>query len=206
MAPLTMGMALDLLGTFVFALSGAMLAVRRDLDLFGVLVLSVAAGLAGGLLRDIVLDAVPPAAFDGSYYLTAALAAGFAAFFGHKIIERLNRPVLLLDALGLGLFTITGCRKALMFGMDPLAAILLGLISAIGGGVLRDLLVAEVPRVLCGEVYALAAVVGAGLFILGTTFDLPETIVMVTAILVTFVIRVLSAWRGWQAPHAPRLF
>lgn len=203
MTSLTMSLALDLLGTFVFALSGAMLAVRRSLDVFGVLVLALAAGLAGGLLRDIVLGAAPPAAFDSTRYLMTALAAGVMVFFCHKAIERINRPVMLLDALGLGLFAVTGCSKALAYGLDPLPAIILGVLTAVGGGVVRDLLVTEVPRVLREEIYAFAAFTGAVIVVLGRAFALPEVHVAITAILLTFIVRVVSVWRGWQAPQAP---
>ena len=199
MTSVTMILWLDLLGTFVFALSGAMLAVRRSLDLFGVMVLAVAAGLAGGLIRDVSLDASPPAALDGMRYLITALAAAVAAFFGHRAIERLNRPVMLLDAMGLGLFTITGCQKALAYGLDPLPAVVLGVLSAIGGGVLRDLLVADVPRVLREEVYALAA----GVFVLGKAFLFPEPHLTMSAIALTVILRIVSVWLGWRAPKAP---
>lgn len=203
MTSLTMSLALDLLGTFVFALSGAMLAVRRSLDVFGVLVLALAAGLAGGLIRDIILGQTPPAAFASTRYLMTALAAGVMVFFFHKVIERINRPVMLLDALGLGLFAVTGCNKALAYGLDPLPAIILGILTAVGGGVVRDLLVTEIPRVLREEIYAFAALSGGVIVVLGRAFALPEVHVAITAILLTFVVRVVSVWRGWQAPHAP---
>jgi uncharacterized membrane protein YeiH len=204
MSALPPGFLLDLLGTFVFALSGATLAVRRRLDVFGILVLAVAAGLAGGLLRDVVLGAVPPAAFEDTRYLLAALAAGATVFFGHRMIARLSRPVMVLDALGLGLFAVAGCRKALLFDLDPLPAVILGVLTAIGGGALRDLLVTEVPRVLREEVYALAALLGASVVVLGAMFELPDLGVAAIAIALTFVFRVVSVWRGWQAPRAPR--
>jgi uncharacterized membrane protein YeiH len=203
MSSLPSGLVLDLLGTFVFALSGATVAVRRRLDVFGILVLAVAAGLAGGLIRDVVLGAAPPAAFEDARYLLAALSAGAAVFFGHRLLARLSRPVMVLDAIGLGLFAVAGCRKALLFGLDPLPAVILGVLTAIGGGALRDLLVAEVPRVLREEVYALAALLGASVVVLGARFDLPEPAVAATAIALTFVVRVVSVWRGWQAPRAP---
>lgn len=196
-------LALDLTGTFVFGLSGATLAVRRRLDVFGVLVLAVAAALAGGMVRDLLIGAVPPAALRDERYLLAALAAGAFTFLCHPLLERLGKPVMVLDALGLGLFAVTGCRKALAAGLDPIAAIMLGVLTAIGGGTLRDLLVTEVPRVLREEIYALAALVGAMVVVAGDRFGLPETAVIVTGVATAFVLRVVSVMRGWSAPRAP---
>ena len=202
MSSLPSGLVLDLLGTFVFALSGGTVAVRRRLDVFGVLVLSVAAGLAGGLLRDIVLGALPPSAFADTRYLLAAIAAGVTVFFGYRLIECLSKPVMVLDAMGLGLFAVTGCRKALLFGLDPLPAVILGVLTGVGGGALRDILVSETPRVLREEVYALAALLGAVIVVLGTRSGLPDLAVTATAVSVTFLVRVVSVWRGWHAPRA----
>jgi len=203
LAALPLGLALDLLGTFVFGLSGALLAVRRGLDVFGILVLSLAAALAGGILRDVTLGATPPAALQDSRYLLAGLAAGAVVFAAHRVIARMARPVMVLDALGLGLFAVAGCRKALDHGLDPLPALLLGVLTAVGGGALRDLLVAEVPRVLREEVYALAALAGAAVVVAGRHFALPEAGVVVAGVALAFAVRVISVWRGWQAPRAP---
>ncbi|RFC64063.1 trimeric intracellular cation channel family protein [Fulvimarina endophytica] len=196
--------ALDLMGTFVFALSGAMLAVRRDLDIFGIVVLAVAAGLAGGLVRDMLLGAHPPAALADSRYLLTALAAGVTAFFLNRQIERVTKPVMVLDAVGLGLFAVAGTQKALIFDIAALPAIVLGILTAVGGGVVRDLLVTEVPRVLREEVYALAALLGAAVVVATDRFQLPEGPMVVAAICLTVLVRVLSVWRGWQAPKAPK--
>jgi uncharacterized membrane protein YeiH len=194
---------LDLTGTFVFGISGAMLAVRRRLDVFGIAVLAVSAALAGGMLRDMALGATPPAALADPRYLLAALAAAAAAFFAHRLIERVRKPVMVLDALGLGLFAVAGCQKALDAGLQPLPAMLLGVLTAVGGGVVRDLLVAETPRVLREEVYALAALVGTCLVVAGEALALPALWTAATGVGATFVLRVLSVWRGWQAPRAP---
>lgn len=195
--------ALDLAGTFVFALSGATLAVRKQLDLFGILVLAIMVGVAGGVLRDVLLGDVPPAALKDTGFLLAAMAAGVGAFFFGPLILRLNRPVMLLDALGLGLFAVAGCQKALAFGLSPFAAVLLGVLTAVGGGMVRDVLVAEIPRVLREDIYAVAALLGAGAFVLGLELQLPEPATAGFAIALTFLVRVLSVWRGWQAPRAP---
>lgn len=199
---LPIGLMLDLAGTFVFGISGAMLAVRRGLDIFGIAVLAVAAALAGGMLRDMLLGSHPVAALSEPLYLWAALASAVIVFYAHRVLERLANPVMLLDALGLGLFAVAGCRKALQFELAPLPAILLGVLTAVGGGIVRDLLVSEVPRVLREEVYALAALMGASIVVFGHRLALPDGWVVPVAVLVAFGLRVLSVRRGWQAPKA----
>ena len=203
MSTLTLGHALDLIGIFVFGISGAMLAVRRGLDAFGIAVLAVAASLAGGLLRDIALGATPPAALADSRYLIAALCSAAFTFFFHRQIERVTRPVMVLDALGLGLFAVAGCQKALMFGLEPLSAILIGVVTAVGGGVVRDILVTETPRILREEVYALAALIGAVMIYIANAMALDPLWSAIISVLAVFAIRVISVWRGWRAPKAP---
>jgi uncharacterized membrane protein YeiH len=196
-------LAMDLVGVFVFGLSGGTLAVRRRLDLFGVVVLSMAAALAGGVLRDLLIGATPPASFRDDRYLLVALASGLFAFFFHKPINRLGKPVLVLDALGLGLFAVAGCDRALTYGMAPFPAMLLGVLTACGGGVVRDLLITEVPRVLREEIYALAALLGAGVVVAGAALGLPSQPVAIVGALAAFALRVISVLRGWNAPQAP---
>ena len=132
-----------------------------------------------------------------------ALAAGLAAFLFHKPINRLGKPVMVLDAAGLGLFTVAGCSKALSYGLTPLPAALLGVMTACGGGAMRDLLVAEVPRVLREEIYAMAALLGAAVVIAGRQLDLPPVPVAVVGALAAFLLRVVSVQRNWSAPKAP---
>ena len=201
MSPDTLVSWLDLLGTFVFGLSGAMLAVRRDLDVFGIAVLSVAAALSGGLIRDMALGATPPAALATSSYLLAALAAAGAAMIAHPRIERFTKPVMVLDALGLGLFAVTGARKALDYGLEPLPAVVLGVLSAVGGGAVRDILVAEIPRVLREEVYALAALLGAGIVVIADLAGLAATPAAMAGAFAAAAIRILSVRLNWKAPR-----
>lgn len=141
-------MALDLAGTAVFAASGAAVGVRHRLDVFGVCVLAFVAGNAGGILRDVLIGAVPPAAVAGWHQVTVSLLAGPMVFWWHPRLERLRTPILLCDAAGLGLFAVSGTQKALGLGLDPLVAALLGMLTGIGGGMLRDVLVREIPTVL----------------------------------------------------------
>ncbi|RYD47427.1 MAG: trimeric intracellular cation channel family protein, partial [Sphingomonadales bacterium] len=150
----TLVLVLDLSGTFAFALSGAMAAVRRRLDVFGVLVISFAASTSGGILRDLLIGAVPPAALVDWRYLGVSLAAGLICFFWSSLIDKLRNPVQMLDAMGLALFAVAGAEKALSFGLSPVMAALLGMVTGIGGGVARDLLLAEIPAVLRSDLYA----------------------------------------------------
>jgi uncharacterized membrane protein YeiH len=194
----------DLAGIFVAALGGALLAVRHQLDAFGVMVLAIVTGLAGGMARDVLIGATPVAALVSPWYLPTALAAAGLVFFAHRAIERLDRPVMLFDAAALGLFAVAGTRKALTFGVDPVAAVLLGVLTAVGGGALRDVLLAEVPRVLkVGELYALAALFGAVIVVAGALLGLPPAPVAVAGVLGTFGLRWLSVRFGLTAPRAP---
>ena len=158
---------LDLGGTFVFGISGATLAVRRRLDFFGVLFLSFAAASAGGITRDLLIGAVPPAAISDWRYLAVALAAGLLVFFRGSAIARLRTAVLVADAAGLALFAVAGAQKALAHGLNPLMAALLGMLTGIGGGIARDLLVVRTPAVLQSDLYALAALAGAAVVVVG---------------------------------------
>src|SRR3954465_4744933 len=126
--------ALDFVGTFVFALSGAVAAVRRELDLFGVLVLSFVAASTGGILRDVLIGAIPPATLVDWRYLVIAVTAGILTFYCPPLIRKLQSPVQLFDAAGLALFAVTGTQKALLYGLDAPMAALLGMLTGIGGG------------------------------------------------------------------------
>lgn len=196
-------LTMDLVGVFVFGLTGGTLAVRHRLDVFGVLTLALATALAGGFARDLLLGATPPATLRDERYLIVALAAGAVAFFFHPALERMGKPIMILDAAGLSLFAVAGCRKALAFGLEPVAAALIAVLTAIGGGVTRDLLANEVPRVLREEIYAAAALLAAVIVIAGAKLGLPPTPVAIAAALSAFALRILSVWRGWSAPRAP---
>lgn len=193
---------LDLLGTFAFAISGAMAGVRKRLDLFGVLVLSFAAATAGGITRDTLIGATPPAALADWRYLVVSALAGLATFFGYQQVERLRNPVQLFDAVGLGLFAVTGAAKALEHGLGPAGALVLGMLSGIGGGIVRDVLVAEIPSVLRRELYAVAAGLGAALVVLGHALDWPPVPCAVAGAAACFLLRFLAIRRGWQLPVA----
>jgi len=210
----------DLLGTFVFALSGAAAGVRHRLDLFGVLVVAFAAANAGGIMRDLLIGAVPPPGISDWRYIAVSAVAGFGVFLwswtrAHstlsarlaewpRIADRLGHFVLLLDAAGLALFAVSGTLKALAFHLAPVAATLLGVMTGIGGGMLRDLLVAEVPLVLRAELlYAGAALAGVVVVVVGHALDLPSAPIAIVGAALCFALRVLAIRRGWRLPVAP---
>ena len=197
---------LDLLGTFVFALSGAADGVKHRLDVFGVSVLAFVAGNAGGMTRDLLIGAVPPGAITDWRYVAASLIAGVATFLWYPRITRLHQVVLLFDAAGLALFAVTGAQKALAYGINPLVAAPLGMLTGIGGGMLRDLLVREVPVVLRADLYALAALAGAAIMIGGYEQGWPVVPTAIAGALACFVMRMIAIRRGWRLPiadHSP---
>jgi len=194
---------LDLVGIFVFAITGALVAVRKGLDVFAVLVLAGTAGLGGGFLRDVLIGAVPPAALADWRYLLVPAVAGVVTFFFHPTLGRMERVVGVLDAAGLSLFCVTGAVKALAFGLGPLPAALMGMLTGIGGGMVRDVLTGRVPMVFRGELYATPAFVGALIAVVGHRAGVPTSAVAVPAAAVCFGWRVLAMRRGWAAPMAP---
>ncbi|MHA7208770.1 trimeric intracellular cation channel family protein [Arthrobacter sp. MDT1-65] len=197
-------LAADLLGVFFFAVSGSLLAARKGFDLVGSLLLASLASLGGGVARDLIID-VPPAAFTEPVYLLPPLLATVVVFFVFSGVERVKRVLVLFDAAGLALFCITGTVKALDVGLHPVSAILLGVTTAVGGGLLRDVVANEIPQLFDPrDIYALPAMLGATIV---TVLYLTESFTLVTgtvAASLVFSLRVL-AWRyGWHAPLAAR--
>lgn len=195
-------LAFDLAGTFVFAISGAMLGVQRRLDLFGVLVLAFVASSMGGVARDVLIGAVPPAALSDWRYLLVAMAAGLLTFVGYRPVARLRRAILLIDAAGLALFAVAGAEKALAYGLNPLMAALMGMLTGIGGGIVRDLLVARTPVVLQRDLYALAALAGSGVVACGRLADWPAVPATLAGATVCFSVRLLAIRYRWNLPGA----
>lgn len=192
--------ALDLLGTFVFALSGAAAGVKSRLDLFGLMVLAFATGNAGGITRDLLIGAVPPAAIKDWRYLAVSLLAGLVIFFWYPKIDVNRRPVLLFDAAGLALFAVTGTQKALAAGLNPIMAALMGMLTGIGGGMLRDVLVNETPTVLRADLYAVAALVAGLAVVTGYLLHFPSFAGMMAGALLCFLLRIMAIFRGWHLP------
>ena len=194
---------LDLVGTFVFAISGAISGVKHRIDLFGVLVLSFVAATAGGITRDVLIGAIPPTSIQDWRYITLSLVAGVVTFFWFPLIAKMKSPVQLFDALGLGLFAVVGAGKALAFHLGPGAAVLMGVLTGIGGGMARDILVSEVPVVFTAELYAVAALAGAAVLVIGNTV-FPGSAAVAAALggIVCVALRLLAIWRGWKLPVA----
>src|SRR5438552_5739988 len=191
----TLTLALNLMRTFAFGLSGGILAVRKRMDLFGVLVLSVATGLGGGIMRDMILGHVPPMTLVDWRYLAAAGVAGFIVFFDFRQVVKWSRFVIAFDAAGLAIFTVKVTTIALAAQLNPVPAVLLGMLTGIGGGSLRDILAAEVPLVLRSEVYAVASLLGAIIITLANQAGVLGTPAEILAALATFVLRMVSVWR-----------
>jgi len=198
----TLLLALDLIGTFVFALSGAASGVNNKLDAFGVGVLAFVAGNAGGVTRDLLIGSVPPAAIKDWRYVAVSLAAGAVTFVWYRNVKRLQSIVLLLDAAGLALFAVAGTEKALAFGINPFVSALLGMLTGIGGGVIRDLLVNEIPVVLRADLYALAALAGAAVVVAGHLARWPPTATTIAGAILCFGLRIIAIRRGWNLPPA----
>ncbi|MDP3890418.1 trimeric intracellular cation channel family protein [Nocardioides sp.] len=191
---------LDLVGIFVFATSGALVAVRKGLDVFGVLVLAGTTGLGGGFLRDVLIGAAPPAALQDWRYLLVPVAAGLVTFAFHPALGRMERFINVFDAAGLALFCVVGALKAVEYGLGPLPAALMGMVTAIGGGMARDLLAGRTPIVFRGELYATPALAGSAVAVAGVELGLHAAPVACAGAAVALVWRLVAMWRGWRAP------
>ena len=200
MSATTLLLVLDLVGIAVFGVSGALTGVGKSLDLFGVLFLSVATALGGGFLRDALIGATPAAALTDGRYLVVPVVVGLIVFYVHPKMARLSRVFLLVDAAGLGLFAVAGARKALDFGVPAVGACGIGLLTAIGGGLLRDVLVREIPTVLHREIYATAGLLAAVIVVVGDKAEFNNVATAAVAIACAFLLRVISRWKQWSAP------
>lgn len=194
--------AIEGLGSFVFALSGGLLAVQRRFDLFGVLLLSFVAAVTGGITRDVLIGAVPPAAIATWHTLAVAVAGGVLIFTLYPAVHARWRHVLLLDTAGLALFAVTGAQKSLHHGIDPVMSAVLGMVSGIGGGIMRDVLAGEVPSVLRSDLYALAALAAAGPVCLGHVLGAPPLPAMLLGAAACLFLRLMALYRGWRVPAA----
>ena len=200
----TLERVLDLSGVFVFALSGGLAAVRHRFDVVGIAALAIATGLGGGMVRDVLLGDGPPVALRDQTYLVAPLVAAGLVLVGHRVIELLHRPVLVFDAGGLALFCVVGTAKALDRGLGVVAAVLLGVITAVGGGVIRDVLAREVPSVFQpdGALYAVPATLGAIAVSVAWSRTVFGAAAAVAIVAVVLVLRLLAMRFDWRAPTA----
>ena len=201
----TVQVVLDLAGIFVFALSGALLAVRVRFDIVGVVVLAVVTGIGGGIIRDVLIGDIPPASFrDWRYFLVPAVAA-LLVFRFHPGLLRIERYVNWFDAAGLGLFCATGASKSLLFGLEPVPAALMGVVTGVGGGVLRDLLAGRTPVVLHADLYVVPALVGATIVVVAYESGWYPPWLPLAAAGVCFGLRLLAIQFHWRAPRADEL-
>lgn len=198
--------ALDLIGTFVFGVSGALLAVRKHFDVVGMLVLAELTALGGGIARDLILGTTPPASFTDGWYLIVPLLAVAVTFFAHMQIARIQLAILLFDAAGLGLFCVSGTAKALSFGLGPVQAVALGLLTAVGGGILRDVLANDVPVVMRADstLYAVPALLGSIIVATAHGLHVYGPLIAGIAVIVTFALRVVALRYHWKMPEAWR--
>jgi uncharacterized membrane protein YeiH len=194
--------AADIAGTFVFAIEGALAAMHGGLDLFGVMVLAFATALGGGVTRDVLIGATPPRAIADWRYPATAFLAGTIAFVAHQFIHLVpNDALITLDAAGLSLFAVAGTEKALQYGIPPVIAPLLGTITGVGGGTIRDIFLTQVPGVLRVDIYATAALAGSIVLVAITRAGRPRWAAVIGG-LVCFVLRMLAVRYHWQLPHA----
>jgi uncharacterized membrane protein YeiH len=201
-APVLLG--LDLLGTFAFALNGALTALRvARLDIVGVVTLGMITALGGGIIRDVMLGSLPPATFSDWRYLAVAAVGGLIAFTFGRHLERLNRLINVLDAAGLSLFAVTGASKALGLGLGPAQAVILGAITGVGGGTLRDVLVRQIPTVLSSGLYAIPALIGATAIVVATELHIYGLTTAVGAAALCFGIRMIGVHYSLDAPMPP---
>jgi uncharacterized membrane protein YeiH len=200
----TIVLVLDLCGTFVFALSGAMAGIKHRFDIFGVLVLAFAAANVGGITRDLLIGAVPPPGIADWRYIAVPVVAGLFTFYSGAILDRVRDSVQIFDAGGLALFAVSGAQKALDFHLGPVTAVLLGMLTGIGGGMVRDVLSAEAPAVMRGEIYAVAALAGAAVVVTGRILHFPSRVATLAGAALCFALRFIAIRRGWQLPIARR--
>jgi uncharacterized membrane protein YeiH len=195
--------AADIAGTLVFAVEGAMAAVNGNLDLIGIMVLAFCTALGGGILRDVLLGALPPASLRDWRYPMIVLTVAVLVFFLHMSVRQIPpQAIQVLDAAGLAIFAIAGTQKALLYKMNPLVAALLGTITGVGGGTIRDMLLAQVPKVLQFEIYASAALLGSACMVAIMRLRLPAGWGAGFGAFACFALRVVSLWRHWNLPRA----
>lgn len=194
--------AVDWIGTLAFALSGGLVGVHKRFDIFGVLFLAFVVSVFGGVMRDLLIGAVPPVAITDLHYFALAMAGGLVTFYWYPHVRSLQSKILLFDALGLALFAVAGTEKAVLHGIHPVMAALLGMITGIGGGMARDVLAGEIPFVLKGDIYALAALSAGSIVSAGHAMGMPPHYSMAFGVAACLFLRLMAIYRGWHAPVA----
>lgn len=194
---------IDLIGTFVFAISGVLAAIENKLDLFGATILGLVTAVGGGTLRDILIGSTPVGWMaDNNYIILILLTLPLCYFFQSKILG-LRKTFFLFDTIGIGLFTVIGVEKTLSLGLSPVIAMMMGVVSAVFGGVIRDILTNRVPLVFRKEVYAFACLTGAIVHYLLLTYLGNNDLYVFISIAVVIVIRILAVTRKWNIPFNP---
>jgi len=181
-----------------------MAAIEGNLDLLGLMVLAFSTALVGGIIRDLLIGAVPPGSIRDWRYPAVAFLGGAVVFCLHQFVSEIPAMVLIVfDAAGLGLFAVAGAAKALDFGIHPFMAVLMGGVTGVGGGTVRDILLARVPSVLRADVYATAALAGAAVLVVGLQLKVNARLMTILGAVVCFTLRVVSVWRHWNLPRLP---
>ncbi len=194
---------IDLFGTLVFAISGVLIAVEKKFDLVGAIIIGIVTAVGGGTLRDILIGKTPVGWMKDLNYLYVIFAALPLCYFFQKPIQKLRKGIFLFDTIGIGLFTILGLQKTLDVGLSPIIALMMGIVSAVFGGVIRDVLTNEVPLIFRKEIYASACLAG-GLVFLGLEYIAPALVYNIpVSILVVIIIRYLAVRRNWAVPFEP---
>ena len=196
--------AMDLAGTFLFAVEGAIVAANSGFDVFGIMVMSFSTALVGGVARDLLIGAVPPQAIKDWRYPAVAFTGGAATFFLHRYVAEVPQSLFIgLDAAALSLFAIAGAEKALDFGINPFVATLMGTLTGVGGGTLRDIFLARIPVILRADVYATAAFAGAATMIVARKLGLPPVAAALLGGVTCFTLRMVAVWQHWSLPRVP---
>lgn len=192
MEPLEILYAIDLIGTAVFAISGALTAADKKLDIFGIAAVSFITALGGGTLRDVLVGATPVGWMNNLMYLAMVILGLFIAFLFKRVVQKLRKTFFLFDTIGIGVFTVLGLQKALFLGLNPLICILMGMVSAVFGGVIRDIICNEIPLIFRKEIYALACLAGGIVFVVLRYFSLPMDWNILITVLLIITIRLIA--------------
>lgn len=198
----TLILVLNLAGTFVFGLTGGLAGVRARLDLLGVIVLAFAVGLAGGIIRDLMIG-IPPTTFRDGGYLAVVAAAGIVSFVARPALDRIDRTLTFFDAIGLGLFCVTGASAALAHDLGPVQSVILGAITGVGGGLVRDVLLGQIPIVLRADLYAVPALLGAAVVVVAHEAGSRSALVPLVAVGACVAVRLIAVRYELGLPVAP---
>jgi uncharacterized membrane protein YeiH len=192
----------DLLGTFAFAISGAVAGVRKNFDLYGIIVLALVTAVGGGTIRDVLVGRIPPFIFKDINYFLISIAAALITFFFHKYVEKTYKLLLIMDAIGLGVFTVIGISVGLQYNIGYFGAVVMGVMTGTFGGMIRDVLQKEVPLVLQKEIYASACIIGGIIFVVFDILKINNVLNVVISGVAVFLIRFVAIQKNWHLPKA----